>query len=320
VTPWKPRASPLTDVLSLDLTVREGHVLSQIDGATGVEHLAQLTGLKPAELSAVLERLVSVGAIEPPPDPPPAATPPPVRPAGAEEPASEAPASTHRQLFETQFHPLSQDERAQLASVAEDPALSALCFDPLPTVIHHVLENPRTGLVHARLIAANHRNPVGLEALAARAAFLQDREVQRLLLRNSQSPETVVRRILAPRRLADIYLTCRSRELPERQHRAALSLLRNRFATAAPEERVDLILTTEGRALGMLSGLSLDGRSVSLLCSRGISSTLLIENLGYWPATPPPLILHLLKQPQVRQTPALKLLLRRHANCPRSAR
>jgi hypothetical protein len=31
-------------------------------------------------------------------------------------------------------------------------------------VIHRVLENPRTGLVHARLIAAHHRNPVGLEA------------------------------------------------------------------------------------------------------------------------------------------------------------
>jgi hypothetical protein len=308
VTVWKPRASPLEHVLSLDLTAREGYVLSQIDGATAVEQLAQVTGLKPAELSSILERLVGVGAIEPAPDP-----------RQSEKPQVEPPLSTHRQLFETRFHSRSKDERAQLASVAEDPALSALCFDPVPAVIHRVLENPRTGLDHARLIAAHHGNPAGLEDLAARASFLQDREVQRLLMRNSQSPETVVRRILAPRRLAEIYLACQNRELPERHRRTAHAVLRSRFAAAAPEERVDLILTTEGRALGTLSGLALDGRSVSLLCSRGLSSMLLVENLAHWPATPPALIAHLLKQPLVRQSPALKLLLRRHANCPRSA-
>jgi hypothetical protein len=160
---------------------------------------------------------------------------------------------------------------------------------------------------------------VGLEALAARPAFLSDREVQRLLLRNIQSSEALVRRLLASRRLLQIYECCQSHDLPERHRQTARSILKVRFTAASPEERVDLILTTEGRVLGTLSGLALDGRSVALICGRGVRSTLLVENLARWPATPPPLIAYLLKHPLVRQAPALKLLLDRHPNCPRSA-
>lgn len=316
---WKPRSAPLERILSLDLTAREGYVLSRIDGDTAVERLAQVTGIRPEELSSILDRLVSVGAVEPSPGARPAAEPGPsvrAEPAAGREDAE--PATTHRQLFETRFHPLPPDERAEAAAVAEDPELSALCFDSVPVVIRSVLDNPRTGLAHARLIAANHRNPVGLQALAARESFLHDREVQRLLLRNVQCPEEIVRRILTSRRLVEIHATCQSRELPEKNHRTALSVFRGRFGTASPEERVDLILTTEGRALATLSGLSLDGRSVALLCARGISSTLLVENFGHWTATPPALIAHLLRQPLVRQSPALKLLLQRHPNHPKS--
>jgi len=235
------------------------------------------------------------------------------------EPGVEREETTHRQLFETRLHPLSEDERGRLATVAEEPELSALCFDPVPAVIHRVLENPRTGLVHARLIAAHHRNPVGLGALATRPAFLGDRDVQRLLLRNIQSSEALVRRLLASRRLLQIYDSCKSHELPERHRQTARSVLKVRFTSASPEERVDLILTSQGRVLGALSGLALDGRSVALICGRGVRSTLLVENLARWPATPPPLIAYLLKHPLVRQAPALKLLLDRHPNRPRSA-
>jgi hypothetical protein len=234
-------------------------------------------------------------------------------------PGVEREEATHRQFFETRLHPRSEDERARLAAVAEEPDLSALCFDPVPAVIHRVLENPRAGLVHARLIAAHHRNPVGLEALAARPAFLGDREVQRLLLRNIQSSEALVRRLLAARRLLQIYECCQSHDLPERHRQTARSVLKVRFTAASPEERVDLILTTEGRVLGTLSGLALDGRSVALICGRGVRSTLVVENLARWPATPPPLVAYLLRHPLVRQAPALKLLLDRHPNCPRSA-
>lgn len=314
---WVPRPVTAERARGLNLSAREGFVLSRIDGATDVDQLGLLTGLAPEEVRTILERLVREGAIDPPEGASAAAPGDTLAP--RDVPVVEPSEMTHRQLFESRFHPRSEDARARLATDAEDPDLSALCFDPVPSVIHRVLENPRTGLGHARLIAAHHGNSVGLEALAARSTFLNDREVQRLLLRNNQSPESVVRRILAARRLPQIYESSRSHDLPERHRQTARAVLRSRFATASPDERVDLILTTEGRALGALSGLALDGRSAALLCTRGALSALLIENLATWPATPPPLIAHLLKQPLVRQAPALKVLLRRHPNCPRSA-
>jgi hypothetical protein len=316
--PWVPRPSPPERVLGLALGTREGYMLSRIDGATDVEQLAQVTGLSPEEVHATLESLVREGAIEPPEPGPASAAPD----GGARSPGTretEPPETTHLQLFEKRLHPRPEDERARMAAVAEDPELSALCYDPVPSVIDRVLENPRTGLAHARLIAAHHRNSVGLEALAARAAFLADGEVQRLLPRNVQCPETIVCRLLGPRPLSRIYETCQSHDLPERHRHTARAVLRGRFSTAPPDERVQLILTTEGRVLGMLSGLALDGRSTALLCGRTYTSVLLIENLASWAATPPPLIAHLLKQPVVRQSNLLKLLLRRHPNCPRSA-
>jgi hypothetical protein len=315
---WVPRPLAAERVLGLDLSAREGYVLSRIDGTIDVDQLGQVTGLSSEEVCVILDRLVREGAIEPPEASPTSAEARGGALAVPDAPAVEPPGTTHRQLFETRFHPRTEDERARLATAAEDPDLSALCFDPVPAVIHRVLENPRTGLAHARLIAAHHRNPVGLEALAARSAFLGDREIQRLLLRNNQCPETVVRRLLASRPLPQIYESCQSHDLPERHRHTARGVLRSRFAGASPDERVHLILTTEGRALGTLSGLALDGRTVALLCARGLTSALLVENLARWPATPPALIAHLLKQPLVRQSPTLKLLLRRHPNCPRS--
>lgn len=315
---WVPRPSAAERVLGLDLSASEGYVLSRIDGATDVDQLGQVTGLSPEEVRVILDRLVQEGAIEPPETSSAAPDPPGGSRVARGVPAVEAPETTHRQLFETRFRPRPEDERARLATAAEDPDLSALCFDPVPAVIHRVLGNPRTGLAHARLIAAHHRSPAGLEALAARSAFMGDREVQRLLLRNNQSPETIVRRLLAARLLPQIYESCQSHDLPERHRHTARSALRSRFAVASPDERVHLIVTTEGRALGTLSGLALDGRSVALLCARGPTSALLAENLACWPATPPALIAHLLKQPLVRQSTTLKVLLRRHPNCPRS--
>jgi hypothetical protein len=318
---WVPRTLPLARVAGPSLSAREGYVLSRIDGVTDVDTLGHVTGLDPDELGAILERLVREGAIEPraaspaPAAPPAASTTPPGNSGitGDTEPFG----STHRQLFETRFHHRPEDERAALAAKAEDPELSALCFDPVPAVIHQILQNPRVGLGHARLIAAHHRNPVGLDAVAARPAFSSDREVQRLLLRNSQCPEPVVRRLLASKPLPQVYASGQSHDLPERHRATARSVLRSQFSTASPDERVHLILTTEGRALGALSGLSIDGRTVALLCARTLSSPLLVENLASWSASPPALIAHLLKQPLVRQSPALMLRIRRHPNCPR---
>ena len=228
--------------------------------------------------------------------------------------------ATHRELFERTLHALEVDVRTAMAATALEPQLSALCFDPVSAVVAKLLENPRAGLVHARLIAAWHANPVGLEALGRRGDLFRDGEVQRLLLRNSQTPTHLVRQMLGTRRLHDVYNVAQSHEAGERHRATAREVLRTRFAKASPEERVELILTTEGRCLATLSGLSLDGKAAALLCARTLSSTLLLENLARWPATPPNLVAHLLQQPLVRRMPNLQAALKRHPNCPSHAK
>ncbi len=223
-----------------------------------------------------------------------------------------APAISHRQIFESRYRGLPQDQRAHAARTVSDPDLSALCFDPMPAVIRNLLDNPSAGLLHARLICAHHPHPLGLEAIAARVSFTQDREVQRLLLRNVQTPDTVVRSLFAFRQLTEVYRFSRSHDFPERHRESALRTLRRRIATATPDERVELITTTEGRALAALPGLVLDGRTVALLCLRGALSMQLIENLARWPASPPKLLEYLLKQPLVGQYPTLKQAILRH--------
>ena len=324
---WRPVPTSRPDARALHLTPADAYLLSRIDGATSVGELALISGMGPQDLWPILERLANEGAIEPPlpASEGPASiealpTPAEAQPGPEGGSGSGTPVATHRQLFETKLHPLPEEERETLASKAEDPDLSAFCFDPTPRVVRAVLANPRTGLPHARLVAAHHGNAVGLDALGEKAGFLQDAEVQRFLLRNQQTPAPLLQRLLSRRRLADIYQTTQSREFPERNRRSAVDTLRRRFAETTPEERVELILRTEGRALVALSGLSLDGKAASLLCARVLTSLLLIENLARWPATPPAVIGHLLKQPMVNRMPQVRTLLKRHPNCPASAK
>jgi hypothetical protein len=320
MTAWKPKLRPI-DWSSVDLTPEDAFVLSRLDGATDTDQLAQLSGLAPADVNRLLERLVQKGLVEgrPTASSPVSATPAPNAAAPSPEvqgPAPDAAHATHRELFERTLHSLEPDARAALAAAATEPQLSALCFDPVPEVVTRVLENAHAGLAHARLIAAWHPNPVGLEALGRRGDLFRDGEVQRLLLRNNQTPTHLVRQLLTHRRLHDVYNVAQSHEAAERHRTTAREVLRTRFAAATPEERVELILTTEGRVLGTLSGLSLDGKSAALLCARTLSSTLLLENLPRWPATPPNLVAHLLQQPLVRRMPNLQAAFKRHPNCP----
>ena len=324
---WKPVPTSHRDPAALALTPVDAYVLSRIDGVTSVGELALISGMPAESLQPILERLAREGAIEQPPavSEVPRATVT-LKAAAQEHPTGEAASSpttegaTHRQLFETKLHPLQEGEREGLAVLAEEPELSAFCFDPTPRVIRAVLENPKMGLPHARLIAAHHGNAVGLDALGEKPALLQDAEVQRLLLRNPQCPAPLLQRLLSRRRLAEVYQTTQSRELPERNRRTALEALRRRFAETTSEERVELILRTEGRALAALAGLSLDGKAAGLLCARTLTSLLLLENLARWPATPPAVIAHLLKQPMVLRMPQIRTLLKRHPNCPASAK
>ncbi|WNG40920.1 hypothetical protein F0U61_49915 [Archangium violaceum] len=348
---WTPKLNSATALAKLPLTPEEGFVLSRLDGATPVRHLTALTGLPPERIQAILTRLVEHGAVLPAPTsasaPTPSATPPrsaappqeespedsetlladgeepqsPEEEAPEEDDASaEAAAGNWRQIFERRLHPLPEDERASLARSAEDPELSAFCFDPVPAVIKSVLENMRVGLGHARLIARHHHNPVGLEALCGRAAFASDVGVRRWLVRNPQLPSGLYRRLWSGRRLMEQYKVAMDRDVPEGTRRTAREVMRTRFNTAPAEERVELIINTEGRVLASLVGLGVDGKTAALLCGRTYRSPMLIQNIARWSAAPPALIVHLLKQEAVRRQPQLRMLLQRHPNAPADAR
>jgi hypothetical protein len=322
---WRPVPSSGRDPATLRLTPVDAYVLSRIDGATSVAELVLICGIDAPSLHSILERLAHEGAIGPLPaatDAPPIVERPPAAAPDPQESGAPATrgAATHRHLFETTLHALPEEQREARAAAAAEPELSAFCFDPTPRVVRAVLANPRTGLPHARLVAAHHGNAVGLDSLGEKPSFVQDTEVQRLLLRNPQCSAPLLRRLLARHRLADVYLATQSRELPDRNRRGALEVLKRRFAETTPEDRVELVLRTEGRALPALTGLSLDTKAASLLCARTITSIALVENLARWSATPPPVIAHLLKQPMVLRMPHVRNLLKRHPNCPASER
>jgi hypothetical protein len=307
--PWKPSLDPGIDLLGLPLTPEEGFVASRLDGATDAHGLAIVTGLPPERIEAALEKLASFGAV--------------ARPEGADEDEPEAPdetAGTHRKLYETTLRDLDPGEREARARTATEPELSAFCFDPLPAVVHALLENARFAPAQARLVAAHHPTPAGLEAIAARAAFAADPGVRRALLRNPQLPAGTLRRLYAGRRLLEQYKMVVSHEVPEQTRRTARELLRTRFATADADERVEVIVKTEGRCLAALSGVPIDGKTTAQLCARTYGSMLFVQNISRWSACPPSLITHLLKQEIVRRTPALKLALQRHPNAPAEPR
>jgi hypothetical protein len=266
----------------------------------------------------MLRDLVALGAVEPGPEANshPSPREPEAEDAEGEEdaPTAAARAATHRQLFEQRLHPQPVDERVAQARVAVEPELSAFCFDPTVEVVRALLENPRVGSLHARLIAAHHRTSAGLEALGGRTAFTNDGGVRRSLLQNPLLPMGLYRRLWSTRRLLEQYLVATSREAPEQVRAMARDLLRASFTQRTGEEKAELIFTTEGRCLASLVGLTLDGHATALLCRRTYVSTLLIQNIARWSAAPPQLIAHLRRQDAVKRNAPLRQLLERHPN------
>src|SRR6185436_8285747 len=151
-----------------------------------------------------------------------------------------------RRLFEERLSQFPADSRTRLAGQLGDPELQALCFDPLPNVARALVENPRFGLVHARLLAAHHPHPTGLSALTKKESFLRDPEVQRMLLRNVQTPPALLQRIFHQRRLLDLFQLSVGREMPEKNKLASREAFRGRWSSGMSEEKVDVLFRTEG--------------------------------------------------------------------------
>jgi hypothetical protein len=326
---WKPSPREGVDHLALPLDPLRGYLLSRLDGTLDVPTLASLMNLGEAQVTSMLTELVALGAVDPAvpavhqipatlteDQSDPGSTAEGAEEKGEEEesPETRARAATHRQLFEERLHVLPVDERVALARSAAEPELSACCFDPTAEVIRALLENPRAGTLHARLIATHHRTAAGLDALGARTALTSDGGVRRALLQNPLLPVALFRRLWSPRRLLEQYLVAASHDSPEQVRAMARDLLRSTFNQRPGEERAELILTTEGRCLAGMAGLTLDSHATALLCRRTYISILFIQNLARWSAAPPPLIAHLRRQDAVKRNPALRQLLERHPN------
>ncbi len=225
-----------------------------------------------------------------------------------------AESSNHRQVYETTIRHLDIDQRIDLAAHAEQGLLLPLCLDPSPRVIAQLLQHPKFGLDHARALAAHHGSAQGLEMLARRADLLRDAHVFRRLLRNSQLSEAVLSRLIRTKRLAEVHRLSVDRELPDRTRTRVRRSLRAAFARAEPEERTSLILRSEGRCLMLLTGCTFDGRTTQLLCSHSFTSTLLVQNLARFAATPPPVLAKLMRSGPVRRQPQLRAMVQRHPN------
>lgn len=221
-----------------------------------------------------------------------------------------------RRIFEHELRALELDRRVQLAHVATGETLFALCFDPAARVVSAVLENPSAGLDHARLLARHHRSSLGLDALAHQAAWLRDVQIQRDLLRNPQTSERLLQRLFLGQTMDQVYRLTLGHEMTERVRSTARQTFRKAFTAGSAEERVALIVKTEGRCLALLAGMALDAKAAALLCRRALVSQLLVRNLLQWPATPPPVLAHLARQPIVLRNPDLRNHLLRHPNTP----
>lgn len=222
----------------------------------------------------------------------------------------------YRKVYVEKFRELEGDERVKIAQTARGTSLCALCFDPDHRVIAAVLENGRVTQKHGRLIAKHHRTATGLDRLGRVVVFLRDRTTQRFLVRNPQLSDALFRKMMAPKRLLDVFHMTANREATEKVRRTARKVFRTKFQTSTAEERVQLIFSCEGRCLPPLLGITFDGRTTALLCRRTIQSTLLIQNLCRFPGTPPALLNHMAKSPIVKRMPQLRALIKQHPNCP----
>jgi hypothetical protein len=226
----------------------------------------------------------------------------------------------YRKLFEVKYHKLTPDERVKAAKLVDGADLFALCFDPDPHVVKAILENDRASLDHARLIAANHRNPVGLTALCERVSILKDARVQRMLLRNSQLTDALARKILMPKRLLEIYKASNDRDVTDRVRNTAKGLFKGKFSRSTPEEKLEVIWNTEGRVLPALLGQTIDMKTAALFCARNFTSVMLIQAFSRFPATPPSILSHMLRQPLVKRHVHLRNMVLQHPNVPSEAK
>ena len=220
-------------------------------------------------------------------------------------------------LYKSDFSKLPVEQRAELAAKEKHIRLMALCLDPDRSVCRALFKNPHFEMAQARVYAKHQRSVTNLGLLVRRSRYLRDLQVQTQLFRNPQMSESMVRRVIKMKRLAQLYRIAVSQEATERVRQSAKAMLRARFQHGSPEERITLFFKTEGRCLPMIAGLGIDGRTAQLMCTRTYHSRILVQNLAKWPPLPPRVITHLVKQPAVRRQATLRNALLSHPNASR---
>ena len=340
------------DFKTLRLSPEEGFVLSRLDAPLSVRELVSLTGLEEARVVTIVEQLASQGALEmdrdgagPSVQPSaPFSIPPdteseralaeaeaaadaanaeaaPTEPEEGDETAEDAEKREtgereYRRIYQEQFAPLEREARIAAAETVSNPELFALCFDPEPQVIHALTKNTKCGLDHARMIAQHHRTHLGLDAIGRRSEYLSDAQVQKRLLKNPQIPDAMLRRIVNPKLIMDVYKIAIDRENPEMARMKVRELLIKKFSLASADERAALVIKTDARCLPLLINCALDARATQILCGRQSYTILFIQNVARWPASPPALLTHLLKQNIVRNNMGLRKMILKHPNVP----
>jgi hypothetical protein len=240
--------------------------------------------------------------------------------ADADEESVELSERNYRQIYATRWKERTVGDRTDAAHKVDNPDLMALCFDPDPHVVAAVLDNARAGYDHARLIALYHRTTTGLEILSRRREWVRDALVERRLLRNPMIGDVVLGRLLAPKRLLATYKIAVDREVPELTRAKSRTQLRQKWTSAPPEDRAELILRTEARCLILMTGCTFDSRTTAILCGKPVVSVMFVQSFAKFPASPPALLAHLAKQNFVRKNPAIKKMLMVHPNMPSDAR
>lgn len=221
-----------------------------------------------------------------------------------------------RNLYETRYAELDVDARAAIARDGDVVVMRAMAYDPMPRVISALMENPNFSVNEARIIAREHRSGIGLQMLVQSPRLLSDPEVRRRLLRNGHVSAQIIGTLLRGKPLLSIYQVGISHDVPENTKSFARAELRRSFGDRGPEEKVGLILKTDGRVLTLVTGIALDGRAISMIVGRSAMSPMLIRNFAQWPTTPPPILVHMLKLPQVQRDKTLQQAILRHPNVP----
>jgi hypothetical protein len=114
----------------------------------------------------------------------------------------------------------------------------------------------------------------------------------------------------------EVYRVSIDRDVADRTRGAAKSLFKTKFSVATPEEKFEVIWSTEGRVLPALLGQTIDQKTTALFCARPLTSVMLIQAFCRFPATPPGILAHILKQPLVQRQPHLRNMALVHPNVP----